>query len=134
MTVTYINPPGAMPAQGLYSHAGTATGGQLYFVAGQLAVGAQGEIVGVGDFERQFDQVYANLEGVLRGLGGSIRSVVKFTTFLTSRGDIPKFMARRAATFPKYFPSPVYPPNTLLLVSGLVKPEFVIEVEAVAAI
>lgn len=134
MTVAYLNPPGAMPAQGLYSHVGTAKSGQIYLVAGQLAVGAQGEIVGVGDFERQFDQVYSNLEGVLKALGGSMRSVVKFTTFLTSRSDIPKFMAKRAATFPKYFPSELYPPNTLLLVAGLVKPEFVIEVEAVAAI
>ena len=134
MKVTYHNPAGAMPAQGLYSHAGSSDGGRTYLVAGQLAVGAAGEVVGVGDFARQFDQVFANLEGVLKGLGGGMNSVVKFTTFLVNRSDIPTFMAKRAAAFPMLYRDRVYPPNTLLMVNGLVKPEFLLEVEAVASI
>ena len=48
--VWYENPKGTAPAQGLYSHVGGVTGGTLLFIAGQLAVGSKGEVVGKGDF------------------------------------------------------------------------------------
>lgn len=132
--ITYENPPGTAPAQGLYSHAGVVTGGRLLFIAGQLAVGADGVVVGKGDFSAQFAQVFANLGDVLRGLGGDWRSVAKFTTYLVHSQDIERFMAARAALFPRLFGGPPYPPNTLLIVDRLVKEDFLIEVEAVAAV
>jgi enamine deaminase RidA (YjgF/YER057c/UK114 family) len=132
--VRYDNPKGTAPAQGLYSHVGLVTGGSLAFVAGQLAVGPSGEIVGKADFERQFEQVFHNLGDVLSGLGVDFNAVVKFTTFLVHSQDIEKFMKARATLFPKLFNSTAYPPNTLLIVDRLVKEEFLIEVEAVAAL
>lgn len=51
LLVEYINPPGAAPAQGLYSHVARCVPENLYFIAGQLAVGSDGEIVGAGNFE-----------------------------------------------------------------------------------
>jgi enamine deaminase RidA (YjgF/YER057c/UK114 family) len=129
--VQYINPPGACPAQGLYSHVGQVRGGTLLFVAGQLAVGADGGVVGKHDFERQFEQVFANLGDVLKGMGCDYNDVVKFTTFLVHSQDIEKFMKARAALFPRLFKGPLYPPNTLLVVDRLVKEDFVVEVEAV---
>ena len=47
--VTYLNPEGTCPAQGLYSHVADVRGGRLLFVAGQLAVGSDGSVVGAGD-------------------------------------------------------------------------------------
>lgn len=132
--VRYDNPKGTAPAQGLYSHVGLVTGGSLAFVAGQLAVGPAGEVVGKADFERQFEQVFRNLGDVLSGLGADFNAVVKFTTFLVHSQDIEKFMRARAALFPKLFKSTAYPPNTLLIVDRLVKEEFLIEVEAIAAV
>jgi enamine deaminase RidA (YjgF/YER057c/UK114 family) len=132
--VWYENPPGTAPAQGLYSHAGLSRGGTTAFIAGQLAVGAKGEVIGAGDFGAQFRQVFENLADVLRGLGTDYKSVLKFTTYLTRSEDIDKFMILRRELFPKLFGSETYPPNTLLIVSRLVKPEFLIEVEAVAAV
>ena len=132
-TVEYINPPGACPAQGLYSHAARVRGGTTYYVAGQLSVGSDGEIVGTGDFERQFEQVFANLSAVLKGLGCSFNDVVKFTTYLVHSQDIEKFMRARAATFPRLFKSTAYPPNTLVVIDRLVKEPFLIEVEAVVS-
>jgi enamine deaminase RidA (YjgF/YER057c/UK114 family) len=134
MNVTYKNPPGCAPAQGLYSHATVINGGTTVFIAGQLSVGADGAVVGKGSFEQQFAQVFQNLGDVLQGLGGSYADVVKFTTFLVHSQDIDQFMVLRKALFPKLFQGGVYPPNTLLVVDRLVKEEFVIEVEAVAAI
>jgi len=129
--VEYLNPPGAPPAQGLYSHLTRVKAGELIFVAGQLAVGADGGVVGVHDFEKQFQQVFDNLGAVLHAVGLDYNDVIKFTTYLVHSQDIDKFMPLRAALFPKLFKTPVYPPNTLLVVDRLVKESFLIEVEAV---
>jgi enamine deaminase RidA (YjgF/YER057c/UK114 family) len=128
--VEYLNPPGACPAQGLYSHIGRVTDGPLLFVAGQLSVAANGSVAAKGDFAGQFEQVFKNLGDVLKGIGGNFNDVIKFTTYLVHSQDIEKFMELRAALFPKLFEGPLYPPNTLLIVNRLVKEEFVIEVEA----
>ena len=132
--VEYLNPPGLPPAQGLYSQAGRGDPKTLVFVAGQLSVGDNGEVVGRGDFARQFDQVFSNLGAVLRGIGADYAAVVKFTTFLVEPDDIDTFMTLRAALFPKLFPARTYPPNTLLIVKRLVKAEFLLEVEAVVSL
>lgn len=130
-SVEYMNPPGACPAQGLYSHVGKPAGSDLLFVAGQLSVAADGSVAGTGDFEAQFKQVFANLGAVLEGLGCNFNDVVKFTTFLVRSQDIDSFMALRAALFPTLFRGPLFPPNTLLIVDRLVKEPFLIEVEAI---
>jgi len=129
--VEYINPKGACPAQGLYSHIGKVTSGSLLFVAGQLAVGSKSEIIGKNDFERQFAQVFDNLGAVLKGMGVGFDDVIKFTTYLVHSRDIEHFMKARAALFPRIFKGPLYPPNTLLIIDRLVKEEFLIEVEAI---
>jgi len=130
--VQYLNPDTAAPAQGLYSHAARVEAGTLYFIAGQLAVDGDGAVVGGSDFDRQFHQVFDNLGAVLRGLGLDFADVAKFTTYLVRAADIEHFMRLRAKLFPGLFGGTLYPPNTLLIVDRLVKPEFLIEVEAVA--
>lgn len=128
----YINPEGACPAQGLYSHATRVpAGGNTYFIAGQLSVAPDGSVAGKGNFETQFRQVFKNLADVLHGLGLSHRHLVKFTTFLVHSQDIETFMKLRAEYFPTIFPGNL-PPNTLLIVDRLVKEEFLLEVEAIA--
>ena len=131
-TVTYINPVGAPPAQGLYSHAARVSAGDIYFIAGQLAVGDNGEIVGKNDFEAQFLRVFENMGMVLKAMGMTFDHVAKFTTYFVHSQDIEKFMALRAKHFPTYFKSPVFPPNTICVIDRLVKEEFLFEVEAVA--
>jgi enamine deaminase RidA (YjgF/YER057c/UK114 family) len=132
--VWYENPPGSGPPQGLYSHAGFMRGGTLAFIAGQLAVGGNGEVIGKSDFKAQFRQVFSNLRDVLGGMGADYRQVIKFTTYLVHSQDIAHFMTERQALFPSLFGKEPYPPNTLLVVDRLVKEDFLIEVEAVAAI
>lgn len=132
--VEYINPPGLPPVQGLYSQLGAIAGGaRTYHLAGQLAVADDGGVAGAGDFEAQFHRVFQNLVGTLEAAGGRPNSIAKMTTYLVHSQDIPRFMKLRAALFPKLFPNGVYPPNTLLIVDRLVKEEFLLEVEAVAA-
>jgi enamine deaminase RidA (YjgF/YER057c/UK114 family) len=88
--------------------------------------------VGVGDVGSQVEQVFANLGVILGELGVGFEAVVQFTTYLTRADSIPAFMTARAALFPRLFPGGKYPPNTLLVVDRLVKPEFLLEVEAIA--
>jgi enamine deaminase RidA (YjgF/YER057c/UK114 family) len=127
----YLNPHGTCPAQGLYSHVGRADGGAVYCVAGQLSVGSDGSVIGKGDFDTQFQQVFANLGAVLTGLNADFNDVVKFTTYLVGSNTIERFMTLREILFPTLFAGASFPPNTLLVISRLVKEEFLLEVEAV---
>jgi enamine deaminase RidA (YjgF/YER057c/UK114 family) len=133
-TVTYLNPPNATPPAGIYSHVARMTPGELAFIAGQVAVDKAGTSIGAGNLAAQVNQVFANLGAILKDLGTDFESVVQFTTYLTSAEAIPVFMSARAALFPTLFPDGKYPPNTLLVIDRLVKPEFLIEIEAIARV
>ena len=130
--VTYVNPPSAPPVQGMYSHVARMAPGEIAFIAGQVAIDTKGNPVGVGDLSLQVNQVFANLGLILKDLGTDFESIVQFTTFLTKADSIPVWMTARSAIFPKLFPGGKYPPNTLLVIDRLVKPEFLLEVEAIA--
>jgi len=130
--IEYTNPPGAGPAQGLYSNATVVPAGSTVHIAGQLSVDKNGSVVGRGDFEAQMRQVFANLGDVLKGLGLGFNHVIKFTTYLVHSQDIDSFMRIRAELFPTLFGGKVFPPNTLLVIDRLVKEDFLIEVESVA--
>ena len=130
--VQYIDPPGAAPAQGLYSNATRVAAGDLYFIAGQLAVGDDGSVVGKGDFEAQFNRVFENMGTVLSGLGITFDEVAKFTTYFVHSQDIEIFMVLRQQLFPKIFKNGKFPPNTICVIDRLVKEDFLFEVEAVA--
>jgi enamine deaminase RidA (YjgF/YER057c/UK114 family) len=132
--VTYLNPPSAPPVQGMYSHVARMAPGELAFIAGQVAIDAKGHPVGAGDLTLQVNQVFENLGKILKDLGTDFESVVQFTTYLTSAESIPTWMSARSALFPKLFPGGKYPPNTLLVIDRLVKPEFLLEVEAIARV
>lgn len=132
--IEYLNPEGAPQAQGDYSHATkVAAGSNLYFIAGQLAVDSAGHIVGVDDFKAQFHQIFSNISAVLDGLGLSFDDIVKFNTYFVHAQDIKKFMTLRKETFPKLFKTKHWPPNTILVIDRLVKEEFLLEIEVVAA-
>lgn len=132
--VTYVNPPSAPPAQGLYSHVARMQPGEIAFIAGQVAIDAKGNPVGVGDLSAQVPVVFDNMGRILKDLGTDFESVVQFTTYLTKAEHLPIWMSARASLFPKLFPGGMYPPNTLLVIDRLVKPEFLVEVEAIARV
>lgn len=133
MSVEYIDPPNASPAQGLYSHAARAAAGDLYFIAGQLSVGKDGSVVGKDDFEAQFRQIFENMDIVLKGLNITFNHVAKFTTYFVHSQDIEKFMRLRAELFPRIFKGRKFPPNTICVIDRLVKEDFLLEIEAIAA-
>lgn len=123
--VEYSNPPSSGAPLGLYSQISRVRAGETVYIAGQLAL---------GDFETQFRAVYGQIRDILHDIGADCDAIAKFTTYLTDPDLIDPFMKLRAQVFPELFPTRSYPPNTLLIVSRLVEPEFKIEVEAVARI
>jgi len=128
------NPENLSPPLGQYSHITRVKPSELLFMAGMLAVNEKGESVGIGDFDAQADQIFSNIETGLRSAGAGFGNIVQLTTYLVSEDLIPKLMAYRKRRFPTYFPDGVFPPNTLLIVNRLVHPEFLLEVQAIAAL
>ena len=119
---------------GAYSLGMSVNPGRLVYVAGQVGVNAAGELVGPGDAASQTRQVLQNIGHILEGAGASFNNVVEFTTYVVGRSSVQGFIDGRNQVFPDIFPDGDYPPNTLLVVDGLVREEFLVEIKAVAAL
>src|SRR6266446_4177266 len=117
MPYSTIATPDAKPVAN-YKMATRMEGGRLLYVSGQVAWDATGTIVGKGDVRAQARQVFENLRGVLRAAGGDLASLMKITTYITKR---------------EVFPGEL-PASTLIVVKSLFHPDFLIEVEGVAAV
>ena len=117
---------------GLYSAGFAVEPARLVFVAGQVAMDAEGRVVGEGDVKAQAVQVYRNLAAVLAEAGCTLRDVVKLTTYLVRNEDLTPFAEWRRAEYPKLFPDGVYPANTGVVVVELARPSLLLEVEAIA--
>jgi enamine deaminase RidA (YjgF/YER057c/UK114 family) len=131
MSVT-IHKPGDVHAEpGLYTHAFSSPlqGRRLVVVSGQLGIRPDGSIY--DDFEGQFHQTYANLRAVLHDVGGDLTDIVSLRTYLSYAGLLPTFHELRRQYYPELF-GEVAPPNTLLVVSQLYRPDLWLEIEALA--
>ena len=131
---TIVNTDRAPQPIGAYSQAIRTAPGELLFIAGQVAVDLDGNPVGVEDMAAQTKQVFENLGGVLESVGATFSNVVEFTTYVVGRESVQEFIASRTEVLPRIFPDGDYPPNTLLVVDGLVREEFLLEISAVAAL
>lgn len=129
-----INTDRAPQPIGAYSQAIRTAPGELLFIAGQVAVDLEGDPVGIGDVAAQTKQVFENLGGVLEGVGANFSNVVEFTTYVVGRDSVRGFIEGRTEVFPTIFPDGDFPPNTLLVIDGLVREEFLVEVSAVAVL
>jgi enamine deaminase RidA (YjgF/YER057c/UK114 family) len=127
------NPEELGPPMGQYTHVTRVKANEFLFIAGMLSGDSAGNVIGDGDFDAQTMQVFRNVEAALKSAGATWANVVQFTTYLVHSQDIPKFMAFRLREFPKMFPNGKYPPNTLLIVDRLVKEQFLVEVQTIAA-
>ena len=128
------NPETMAKPLGLYRHVARAKATEFLHIAGQVSLDRAGEIVGVNDFEAQMRQTYANLRAALESADAGFGNVVKFTTYLTRKEDLADYRSVRNALYEEFYPDGDYPPNTLLVVDGLVNDDLLVEIEAVAAI
>jgi reactive intermediate/imine deaminase len=124
----HVRPDGLAPTTG-YSHVAEFSG-RLVVVSGQLALDAEGIVVGRDDIETQARQVFANLRTAVAAAGAGLENVVKLTVFLTDIKDVAVVRAVRNEFF-----DPASPPaSTLVQVVALVDPALRIEVEALAVV
>ncbi len=121
-----VSVSGIHPTRG-YAHAWRV--GNLLFISGQVAMNAQGELVGRGDTGAQAAQVFTNLRTVLAAAGATFRNIVKLTTLCTDPAGIPAIREARARALGDHTPA-----STLTVVAGLASPDYLVEIEAVAVI
>jgi enamine deaminase RidA (YjgF/YER057c/UK114 family) len=127
--LTRIPAPAGVAAAAQYSHVVLGTG-RFVAIAGQLALDEQGRPVGDGDPAAQARQVFENLRRCLASAGATFDDVVKLTCFVTDMAHMPALRAARAA----HIPDDRLPAASAVQVAALVRPEFVMEVEAFAVV
>lgn len=103
--------------------------GNLVFVSGQVSVDAQGGLVGEADALTQSVQCLENIERALRATGATRADVTKITAFLVNADDYPAYAQARL----DFFGSPG-PASSTVFISGLVSPDYLVEIEATAVI
>lgn len=131
----HVDNPVTLPAPaGRYSHVSRVRAGELVFVAGQLPLDGGGNVVGKDDFSAQVKAVFDNLRLALESQGCGFADVARFTTYLVDSQDIAAFREVRTELFRKIYPDGGFPPNTLLVVDRLVSEDFLVEIEAIAAV
>ncbi|MCD9877128.1 RidA family protein [Streptomyces guryensis] len=121
-------PDGVFPAA-QYSHVVMGTG-RFVAIAGQLALDEDGRPVGVGDPGAQARQVFENLHRCLAAAGAAFDDVVKLTFFVTDMAHLPAIRTARAA----HIPDDRLPAASAVQVAALVRPEFLMEIEAYAVV
>ncbi len=126
-TIRRTNPPTIATPPG-YSQLVVATPGDFIVIAGQVALDVQGQLVGPGDFAAQAEQVFKNVVAALEAAGAGPEHLVKLTTFVTDLSQLTAFRRARDQHLGTAHP----PASTLVQVSALFRPEFLIEVEALA--
>ena len=125
--------PATLPPPTGYSHVAKVSKGTLVYIAGQVSSDASGKLVGEGDFEAQAERVFANVKLAVEAAGATMADIVKMNTYIVASvdpADVPKMRAVRG----RYFGSGTPPASTLVYVSRLAQPGWMIEVEVVAAI
>ena len=123
-----MNPAGLSTPTG-YSHVVSTRGGRTIYIAGQIALDAQGNLVGKGDLAAQTRQVFANLEVALKAAGAAFANVVKTNYYLRDASQVAVVREVRAKYFTKELPA-----STLIEVPRLAQPDFLIEIEVIAVV
>ena len=121
-----FNPKSIAAPNGTYSHGALLPrGAQILYVAGQVAIKPEGSIPDT--LEEQAEVVWKNLLAVLAEVGMSVSDLVKINSYITRAADFSKFAAIRARYLGSHRPA-----STLVVVSALANPKFLVEVEGVA--
>jgi 2-iminobutanoate/2-iminopropanoate deaminase len=123
------NPPALSKPTG-YTHIVEVSGpGKTIYISGQIALDKDGNVVGGGNMKAQAEQVFKNLQAALDAAGAKFSDVVKMNTYITDMAQAPAVREVRA----RYFGDTV-PASTLVQVAGLARPEFMLEIEVIAAV
>jgi len=113
-----------------YAHVVTVEGAKkLVFCAGQVAADVDGKALPPDDFAAQTKMVMKNLKNALAAGGAKLSDVTKVTIYICNPHDVPK---ARSILFDYFGKHP--PGSTLCILRGLANPNFLLEIEAIAAV
>lgn len=122
----------AKPTAG-YSQLAEVTDGKMVYIAGQIALDPAGNLVGKDDFRAQVRQVFENLKAAVEAAGGNFHDVIKLNYFCAESVDPSQIPVVREVR-DSYVNTANPPTSTFVIVKRLVRPEWLIEVEAVAVV
>jgi enamine deaminase RidA (YjgF/YER057c/UK114 family) len=130
----FINPKTLIPpGPAGYSHIAKVNHGTIVYLSGQVPSDASGKLIGEGDFETQVEQVFRNLKIAVEAAGGIMADIVKLNYYIVAeveQAEVPKLRPIRD----RYINVEKSPASTFVVVSRLMRPGWLIEIEAVAAI
>ena len=128
--ITRSNPEGIHQPFASYSHVVTAESARkLVFCAGQVPADAQGNVLPPDDFDAQAKMVMDNLTKALAAGGATLADVTKITVYIVNPHDVPKARGLLKTWFGEHPPG-----STLCILRGLANPNFLLEIEAIAAV
>ena len=104
-------------------------GGRLVFISGMTARKPDGTIAGIGDIEEQTRQVCENIRSAVEAAGGTLDDVCRVDVYLKNIGD-----RERVQKVRRQFWKVIPPASTLIEVSKLASPQFLVEISAIALI
>ena len=122
----------AKPTAG-YSQVAEVGEGKIIYIAGQVALDKSGNLVGKDDFRVQVQQVFENLKAAVEASGGDFNSVIKLNYYCAASVDPSQLPVVREVR-DKYVNTANPPTSTFVFVQRLVRPEWLIEVDAVAVV
>ncbi len=130
-TSQHLNPTGLSTPRG-YTHVVVASGARTVYISGQVPVNPRGEVVGKGDLKTQTATVFENLRIALAAAGATPKDVVKKNIYVVNLKpkDVPAVREIRNAFFGGIEP----PASTLVGVTALAHPDYLIEIEAIAVV
>jgi enamine deaminase RidA (YjgF/YER057c/UK114 family) len=120
--------PDELPSPPGYSHVVSIPSGRLVWTSGQVAMDADGSVIGSGSWEDQARAVFGNLKAALEIAGAGWADVVKLTFYVVDVSELTTIRAVRDEFVDRDRP----PTSTLVEVAGLFHPDLLLEVEAVA--
>ncbi len=129
MATKVIQPKSLSDPRPRYSQGILAEGGKFLFIAGQTASDKDGNFVGKGDIEAQTEQVFKNLRAVLEEAGGTLDNLVMTTTYITDR----KYREGYNRVRMQYYKTNS-PTSTLVIITGLAHPDYLIEINGIAVL
>ena len=130
--IRLFNPAG-MPAAPGYSHVAEITGGKLVYIAGQVPQNAAGELVDPGDFQKQLEQVFANLKTAIEAARGTFEDIVKLNYYCVDSVD-PSQQSMVREVRDRYVNVRHPPASTFVVIRRLARPGWLIEIEAIAVV
>jgi enamine deaminase RidA (YjgF/YER057c/UK114 family) len=128
-----FNPENMFKPTAGFSQVAEVNGGKTVYVAGQVALDRNGKLVGEGDFRAQVQQIFENLQAAVEAAGGDFHSVIQLNYFCSENVDPSQIPVIREIR-DKYVNTANPPVSTLVVVKRLVRPEWLIEVNAIAVV